>query len=382
MDFHLTTEQIDIQKAAKEFAKGEFDPDAALEYDQTQEFPRSVWKKACDLGFIGVHYPELYGGQGWGVLENALIVEAFCQQDSGMGMALALSDFGSEIIVTHGDKNQKKGILPSLARGESLVTLAFLEEGYPPGPLTTTASLSETGFRINGRKSFVTLGNLANTMIVVCQTEVDNPRAQSVLLCERHREGIKVCSMGEKLGMRMIPVDQVCFTNVSVPRENTIGQEDTGYSQLQDFFNQVRIETSAMGVGIAQGSMDKALEYSKKREQFGRAIINFDVIRNKLADMYVETEMARLITYKAAWCFDTGRPDIRATLLAKIIASKAAYRNTYEAVQIHGGYGYMAEGQIEHFYRDAKALELFLEPCQVQRNMLADRITGRIIPNP
>jgi len=381
MDFHLTTEQIDIQKAAKEFAKGEFNPDAALEYDQNQEFPRSVWKRACELGFVGVHYPEVYGGQGCGVLENALIVEAFCQQDSGMGMALALSDFGSEIIVRNGDKNQKKRILPSLARGESLVTLAFLEEGYSPPPLTTTAYMSKNGFRINGRKSFVTLGNLANIMIVVCQTEVDNPRAQSVLLCERQREGIKVCSMGEKLGMRMIPVDQVCFTSVSVPRENTIGQEGTGYGQLQDFFNEERIETSAMGVGIAQGSMDKALEYSKKREQFGKTIINFDVIRNKLADMYVEAEMARLITYKAAWCFDTGRPDIRATLMAKIIASKAAYRITYEAVQIHGGYGYMAEAHIEHFYRDAKALELFLEPCQIQRNMLGDQIAGRIIPN-
>jgi len=189
--------------------------------------------------------------------------------------------------------------------------------------------------------------------------------------------GIEVSSMGEKLGMRLIPVDQVSFTNVRVPQENTIGQEETGHFQLRDFFNEMRIETGAMGIGIAQGGLDRALEYSKKREQFGKAIINFDVIRNKLADMYMESEMARLITYKAAWSFDTGKPDNRSIIMSKMIASKTAYRITYEAVQIHGGYGYMTESHIEHFYRDAKVLDLFLEPGQIQRNMLADQITGR-----
>ena len=140
----------------------------------------------------------------------------------------------------------------------------------------------------------------------------------------------------------------------------------------------MRIITGAMGIGIAQGGLDKALEYSKKRKQFGNTIASFDVIRNKLADMYIDVEMARLITYKAAWSFDTGKPDSRAILMSKMIASKAAYRNAYEAVQIHGGYGYMTEGHIEHFYRDAKVLDLFLEPGYIQRNMLADHLLGRV----
>ena len=377
MDFEFTSEQIDIRNAALEFAKGEFDQDAALEYDRNQQFPQSVWKKACELGFVGVHYPEVYGGQDCGLLENALIVEAFCRQDSGIGMALALSGFGSEIILRHGSDQHKRNILPPLAQGESLVILAFLEESYPLAPLTTTAQKSNDGYLINGTKSFVTLGSMAQYIIVVCQTEMDNPRAQCVFLCERQRDGIKVCSMGEKLGMRMVPVHQVVFTDASVPTENIIGPEDAGYDQLQDFFGEMRIETAAMGVGIAQGALDRAVEYSKKREQFGRAIISFDTIRNKLADMYMETEMARLITYKAAWSFDTGRPDTRANLMARIITSKTAYRVSYEAVQIYGGYGYMTEGHIEHFYRDAKALGLFLEPGQIQRNMLADQIAGQ-----
>jgi len=377
MDFHLTTEQRDIQKAASEFARGEFDPDAALEYDTRQQFPLNIWKNASELGFVGVHFPEEHGGQGLGLLENALIGEAFCRQDSGIGMALALSDFGSEIIVRNGNEDQKKRILPFVAHGEGIVTSAFLEEGYFLAPFVTTAKISNNGCMINGMKSFVTLGSIADYIIVVCQTRLDTPHAQTVILIEREIDGIEVSSMGEKVGMRMIPVDQVSFTNVRVPAENIVGQEDTGYFQLQNFFNEMRIKTGAMGIGIAQGGLDKALEYSKKREQFGKPIVIFGAIRNKLADMYMDVEMARLITYKAAWSFDQGKPDFQAILMSKMIASKAAYRTTYDAVQIYGGYGYMTEGHIEHFYRDAKVLDLFLEPGNIQRNMLADNILGR-----
>jgi alkylation response protein AidB-like acyl-CoA dehydrogenase len=377
MDFHLNTEQIDIQKAASEFAKGEFDPDAALDYDLRQQFPLTIWKNACKLGFIGVHFPEKYGGQELGLLENALIVEAFCRQDSGVGMALALSDFGSEMILRNGNEEQKKTILPFIAQGEGIVTSAFLEEGYFSAPLATTAKIGEEGCMVNGMKSFVTLGSIADYIIVVCQTGLDSPHAQTVILLKREIDGVEVSSMGEKVGMRMVPVDQVTFTNVCVSAENIVGQEDTGYFQLQDFFYEMRIKTGAMGIGIAQGGLDKALEYSKKREQFGKPIASFDAIRNKLADMHMDVEMARLITYKAAWSFDQGKPDSQVILMSKMISSQTAYKTTYDAVQIHGGYGYMTEGQIEHFYRDAKVLDLFLEPGHIQRNMLADHILGR-----
>jgi len=377
MDFHLNTEQIDIQKAASEFAKGEFDPDAALDYDLKQQFPLTIWKNACELGFMGVHFPEEYGGQELGLLENALIVEAFCRQDSGVGMALALSDFGSEMIVRKGNEDQKRKILPFVAQGKGIVTIAFLEEEYFLAPFATTAKIDENECVINGMKSFVTLANMADYIIVVCQTRMDTPQAQTVILLKRDMDGIKVSSMGEKVGMRMVPVDQVAFADARVPVENIVGQEDTGYFQLRDYFNEMRIKTGAMGIGIAQGGLDKALEYSKKREQFGKPIASFGAIRNKLADMYMDVEMARLITYKAAWSFDQGKPDLRAILMAKMISSQTAYKTTYNAVQVHGGYGYMTEGQIEHFYRDAKVLDLFLEPGHIQRNMLADNILGR-----
>jgi len=377
MDFHLTIEQRDIQKVASEFAKGEFDPDAALDYDLRQQFPLPIWKKACELGFIGVHFPEEYGGQELGLLENVLIVEAFCRQDSGIGMALALSGFGSEMIVRNGNEDQKTRILPFVAHGEGIVTSAFLEEGHFLAPFATTAKIDENECVINGMKSFVTLANMADYIIVVCQTRMDTPQAQTVILLKKDMDGIKVSSMGEKVGMRMVPVDQVVFADARVPVENIVGQEDTGYFQLQDYFNEMRIKTGAMGIGIAQGGLDKALEYSKKRQQFGKPIASFGAIRNKLADMYMDVEMARLITYKAAWSFDLGKPDLQAILMAKMISSQTAYKTAYNAVQVHGGYGYMAEGQIEHFYRDAKVLDLFLEPRYIQRNMLADNMLGR-----
>jgi alkylation response protein AidB-like acyl-CoA dehydrogenase len=376
MDFNLTREQVDIQKAAKEFAKGEFDPDAALEYDEKQQFPSAIWKKAAELGFVAVHFPEEYGGQDLGLFENVLIIEAFCQQDSGIGMALALSDFGSEMILRHGNDDQKKRILPIVAQGEGIVTVAFLEQGYSLAPFETTARMNTNSYILNGKKSFVTLGELAQYMMVVCQTKLDDPFGQSAILADREADGIDIVSMGEKMGMRTIPVAQVSFTNARIPQENLIGKEDKGYFQLRDFYNEARIETGAMGIGIAQGGLDRAIEYSKKREQFGRAIVTFDVIRNKLADMYAEVELARLVAYKAAWSFDNGSPDIRSSLLSKMIAARAAYRVTNDALQIHGGQGYMTEGHIEHYYRDAKVLDLFLEPGQLQRNILADQITG------
>ncbi len=377
MDFSLTPEQVDIQKAAREFAQGEFDPDRALEYDQNQQFPLTDWKKASELGFIGVQFPEEYGGQGLGLLENALIVEAFCIQDSGIGTALALSDFGSEIILRYGSENQKRQVLPQVARGKDVLTFAFLEEGGSRGPFNTRAKLKNDAYVIDGMKTLVPFGALAHYLIVVCQIASGDPLDHAVILLEKRTHGMVATSMGQKMGMRMVPIDQIAFTGVSVSQENRIGPERKGNNQMSGFFDEMRIETGAMGVGIAQGGLDRALAYSKTREQFGRPIVKFDAIRNKLADMYTEVEMARLITYRAAWSFDRGKPDRRSILMAKMVASRAAYRVTYEAVQIHGGTGYMTESHIERFYRDAKVLGLFLEPEQIQRRMLADEMTGR-----
>jgi len=377
MDFNLTKEQSDIQKAAQEFARGEFDPDQILEYDRNQEFPRALLKKAGNLGFLGVHYPEAYGGQDLGLLDNGLITEAFCRQDSGVGTSVALSDFGSEIILDYGTEDQKIRVLPSLAVGENVLTTALLEDGYPLAPLKTTAVTGGDGYRIDGHKAFVPLGEFARHMIVLCQGSDHDPYAQSAFLLEMPTSGIGMTTMGQKMGMRMLPVSNVVLTDVQVPLENLIGLENRAHEALRAFLDKARIEAGAMGVGIAQGALDRALDYSKRREQFGRAIVAFDAIRNKLADMCMDVEMARLIVYKAAWSVDRGKPDSRFILMSKAVGVSTAIGTANDALQIHGGYGYMTEGQIEHFYRDAKALGLFLEPGQRQKNLLADEIIGR-----
>jgi alkylation response protein AidB-like acyl-CoA dehydrogenase len=378
MDFNLTKEQADIQKAAKEFAAGEFDPDRILEWDRDQEFPVSIWKKACDLGFQGVHFPETYGGQGLELLEHALIIEAFCRQDSGIGMAMALSDFGAEMVLAHGTEEQKRRILPFLAQGKGWMTLALLEEGYDLSTFQTHSHKNGNGYRIHGKKSYVTLAGTAQYVVVACQAESIDPAEQSLFLVTRDAKGIEGESMGDKLGMRMIPMQRVSFNGVVVTQKDLLGQEGKGSSHLKEFLNTVRVEAGAAGVGIAQGAFDRALDYAKQREQFGKAIVNFDPIKNKLANMLAQVEMARWIVYRAASSLDQKKPEDRWTLLAKMIASKAALEVASDALQIHGGYGYMTEGQVEHFYRDAKALDLFMESGSIEKSLLADQIAGRV----
>jgi alkylation response protein AidB-like acyl-CoA dehydrogenase len=377
MDFNLTKEQADIQKAATEFARGEFDPDRILEWDRNQEFPVSIWKRACDLGFQGVHFPEAYGGQGLELLDHALIIEAFCRQDSGIGMAMALSDFGAEMVLAHGTDEQKKKVLPFLAQGKGWLTLAFLEEGYALSTFQTVSHKNGNGYMIQGKKSYVTLAGMAQYLVVVCQAESSDPAGQSVFLLTRDSKGIEVEGMGEKLGMRMIPTQTVSFHRVGVSEKDLVGQEGKGFSYLTEFLNTARVESGAAGVGMAQGALDRALDYARKREQFGRAIVLFDPIKNKLADMVARVEMARWMVYRAASCLDQKKSDDRWPIMAKMIAAKAALEVANDAIQIHGGYGYMTEGQVEHFYRDARTLDLFMESGSIEKSMLGDQIAGR-----
>jgi len=377
MDFNLTKEQADIQKAAREFAGKEFDQDRILEWDHNQEFPVSIWKKACDLGFQGAHFPEAYGGQGLELLDHALIVEAFCRQDSGIGLAMALSDFGAEMVLAHGTDEQKRKVLPALAQGKGWMTLAFLEEGYDLSTFQTISHKNSNGYMIQGKKSYVTLAGMAQYLVVVCQTESGDPERQSVFLLTRDSKGIERESMGEKLGMRMIPMQSVSFHRVVVTGQDLVGQEGKGFSQLREFLNTARVEAGAAGIGIAQGAFDRALDYARKREQFGRAIVTFDPIKNKLADMVARVEMARGLVYRAASWLDQKKQEDRWPILAKMIASRAALEVASDAIQIHGGYGYMTEGQVEHFYRDAKALDLFMESGSIEKSMLGDQIAGR-----
>jgi alkylation response protein AidB-like acyl-CoA dehydrogenase len=290
---------------------------------------------------------------------------------------MALSDFGAEMVLAHGTDEQKKRVLPFSAQGKGLLTLAFLEEGYDLLTFQTISHKNENGYVIQGKKSYVTLAGMAQYVVVVCQTESSEPARHSVFLLTKDAKGIEPAGMGEKLGMRMIPIQNVSFHRVAVSGMDLVGQEGKGFSHLREFLNIARVEAGAAGIGIAQGAFDRALDYARKREQFGKAIISFEPIKNKLADMVMRVEMARWMVYRAASSLDQKKPEDRWTMLAKMTASKAALEVANDAIQIHGGYGYMTEGQVEHLYRDAKALDLFMESGSIQKSMLADQIAGR-----
>jgi len=383
MDFELTKSQKEIQKAAREFAKGEFDKELALELDRTHEFPTKIWKKAADLGFIGVHYPEKYSGQDLGVLENIIIADVFCAQDSGIGSAIALAGFASECVLRFGSDELKQKFLPAVAEGEMLSAGAFTEpdHGSDITSLDTTAVREGDEWVINGTKTFISNGGMAGFYCTMCQTDGDaqpSYRGISLILVEAEREGLTATDIGDKMGIHMLSTAEINYKDVRVPVSNLIGETGKGFYQVLEFFDESRILVAAQALGIAQGAYDRALAYVKQREQFGRKIAQFQVTQHKLADMATKIELARLITYKAAWNYDQGRIDPKLTSMAKMYAARTAVEVADEAIQLLGGYGYMTEYEVERFYRDAKITEIYEGTKEIQKNTIASAVLGKI----
>ncbi len=383
MDFELTKTQKDIQKAVRDFCKGEFDKELALELEEKHEFPKKIWQKAGELGLIGVHFPEEYSGQGLGCMEAILVVEELCRNDSTIGSAIALSAFASEIIMHYGSEEQKKKYLPEVAEGRMLSAGAFTEpdHGSDITFMNTTAVKDGDHWVINGGKTFITNGGLAGFYSVLCQTDPDarpGYRGQSLILVEADRPGVGTTDVGRKMGIRMMATAEVTFKDVRVPLSNLIGKENKGFYQVLNFFDESRIQIAAQALGTAQGAYDRALAYVKQREQFGKKIAQFQATQHKLADMATKIELARLITYKAAWNYDQGRIDPKLTSMAKMFAARTAVEVADEAIQLLGGYGYMAEYEVERFYRDAKITEIYEGTKEIQKNTIASSLLGKL----
>lgn len=383
MDFKLSNEQLAIQKAAEEFAKGEFDKEIALEHELAHSFPFDIWKKACELGFTGIHFPEELGGQGFGIFENVLVVEALCRQDSGLGIALSLSDFASEIILRFGTDQQKMKYLLPVTRGEALSSGGFTEpdHGSDITFMNTSAVKEGDEYVINGVKTFITNGTIGQYVIVLCQTDPEAQptyRGQSTILVEKGTPGYSASDIGEKMGIKMTSTGELSFNDVRVPASNLIGKENRGFYQVLEFFDESRIEIAAQALGIAQGSFDRALAYTKQRKQFGKKLAEFQITQHKLADMITQIETARLLVYKAAWNYDQGKMDPKLTSMAKMYAGQVAVNVADEAIQLLGGYGYMLEYEVERFYRDAKIMEIYEGTREIQKNTIASAILGKL----
>ncbi|MBU1183218.1 MAG: acyl-CoA dehydrogenase family protein [Pseudomonadota bacterium] len=382
MDFELNKSQKEIQKAAREFAKGEFDKELALELDNKHEFPRDIWKKAADLGFIGIHFPEKYSGQGLGIMENILVAEELCSKDSTIGSCVVLSSFASECILRFGSEELKSEYLPRVAEGKVLSAGAFTEpdHGSDITFMNTSAVKEGNEWVINGTKTFITNGGIAGFFTVLCQTDPESKpthKGISMILVDAESKGVSTSDIGHKMGIRMMTTSEVVFKDVRVPVSNLIGKEGKGFYQVLEFFDESRILIAAQALGIAQGAFDRAIAYVKQREQFGKKIAQFQVTQHKLADMATKIELARLITYKAAWNYDQGRIDPKLTSMAKMYAARTAVEVADEAIQLLGGYGYMTEYEVERFYRDAKITEIYEGTKEIQKNTIASALLGK-----
>jgi len=384
MEFELTKEQKEIQKAVREFVKGEFKKDVIHDLLENHAYPEEIWKKAADLGFIGIHFPETFSGQGLGVMENILVCEELCRGDSTVGLCVAIADFASELILHFGSEEQKQKWLPKVAEGQVLSCGAFTEPDYGSDitAVATTAVKEGDEWVVNGTKTFITnSGPYAGFYNVLCRTnpEASPPhRGLSIILVEADRQGVSTSDVGAKMGITLTHTAEVNLKDVRVPLSNLVGEENRGFYHVLEFFDESRILVAAQALGTAQGAFDRALAYVKQREQFGRKIAGFQVNQHKLADMATKIELARLITYKAAWNFDQGRIDPKLTSMAKMYAARTAVEVADEAIQLLGGYGYMAEYDVERFYRDAKITEIYEGTKEIQKNTIASAVLGRI----
>ena len=377
MEFQLTKPQKEIQKAAREFAKGEFDKDLALEMEKQHTFPDKIRHKAADLGFLGMHWPEVYEGGGLGMLENVLTAEEFCKKDSSIGIALMLSCFASECLLNYGSDDLKKEFLPRVANGEMVSGAAFFEprQGYDLSSVSTAAVRDGDQWVIDGWKSGVINGGAAGFYCVLCKTE---PKGLGIILVEADREGLAVVDSQDKLGMRMVPTTDLHLQSVRVPAAHLMGQPGKGLQQVEGINDQNRILVAAMATGTARGAYGRSLDYVKQREQFGKKIGQFQITQHKLAEMALAIEQAALMTYNAAWHFDKGKKNQAGIAMAKLSACRAAREVSSEAIQLLGGYGYMTEYEVERCYRDAKALTLFEDNPMGLKDTVAAGVMGRV----
>jgi len=378
MEFKLNDEQKEIVKAVREFCAKEFTPELALEYDEKEDFPMTLYKKAAQLGFTSMRIPQEFDGQGYGVLEDSLVVEELCRAEPGLGVAISLGALMiPDVLLKHGNEEQKKKYIPPLARGDKLAAAAFTEpeHGSDITRMDSTATKCGNEWVINGAKEFITNATIADTFILLCQSDQNaqpTHRGQSIFIAEKGMCGLETTKLHGKMGIKPCVTGSVSMADLKVPETNLVGEVGKGFYYTLELFDGTRITVAAQAVGMAQGAFDRALAYAKTRKQFGQTIINFQGIGFKLAEMAWKIESARLMMYKAAWLYDKEKPNAVATSMAKAYAGRVAMEVTDDAIQIFGGYGYLADYHVERYHRCAKITELYEGTSEIQKLTIAN----------
>lgn len=374
MNFDLTEEQAMIRKLAREFAEGEVAPGAAHR-DESGEFPKEIIRRMGELGLLGIPFPEEYGGAGGDYVSYALAVEEVSRACGSTGITYAAHvSIGTSPLEYFGTEEQKQKWLVPLARGDMLAAFGLTEPGAgsDAAGTQTTAVLNGDHWVINGSKCFITNGSYAGLAVITAVTEKgQGHRGISSFVVPAGTPGFSVGSRYEKMGLRSSDTVELLFNDCRIPAENLLGSPGDGFKQFMVTLDGGRISIGAMAVGIAQACLDASLKYARERVQFGQPISRFQAIQFKLADMATEIELARNMILKAAWLKGMGRPFTRESAMAKLFASEAAVRSALQAIQIHGGYGYMREYAVERYLRDAKLTEIGEGTSEIQRLVIA-----------
>ena len=377
MQFELTEEQIMIRQAARDFAQTELKP-GVIERDEHQKFPAEQVKMLGELGFLGMMVAPEYGGSGMDAISYVLVIEELSKIDASTSVVVSVNNslvcYGLE---KYGSEAQKEKYLIPLAKGEKLgaFCLSEPEAGSDATSQRTTAVDMGDHYLLNGVKNWITNGNSASTYLVMAQTHIEKKHhGINVLIVEKGMEGFTIGAKENKLGIRGSDTHSLMFTDVKVPKENRIGEDGFGFKFAMNTLDGGRIGIAAQALGIASGAYEMALNYSKERKAFGKTIADLQATQFKLADMATEIEAARLLCFRAAWLKDQGLPYGQASAMAKLFASEVAMRTTIEAVQIHGGYGFVKEYHVERLMRDAKITQIYEGTSEIQRIVISREV--------
>jgi alkylation response protein AidB-like acyl-CoA dehydrogenase len=387
MEFSLTDEQQQLRRTVREFAEGEIAPHV-MEWDEVSKFPSEIIPKLAEMGFLGVIFPEKYGGAGMGYLEYAIIIEELSRVDGSIGIIVAAhNSLCTNHIYKFGTEEQREKYVVPLAQGKKLGcwSLTEPEAGSDAGGTRTTATRQGGEWVINGAKTFTTNGHYADICVGMAVT--DAPRKHhgiSAFIIEKGTAGFRPGKKENKLGLRASDTSEVVFSDCRVPAANLLGPEGEGFVNSLQILDGGRISIASLGLGMAQGAYECSVRYAKQRKQFGKQIAEFQAIQFKLADMATQIEAARLLTYRAAWLADraiaNGDKDSRITRessMAKLYAGEVAVKVANEAVQIHGGYGFIKDYPAEKFYRDVKLCTIGEGTSEIQRLVIARQLLGK-----
>jgi alkylation response protein AidB-like acyl-CoA dehydrogenase len=379
MDFGLTPEQREIQALAHELAEAEIVPNAGA-WDRDHRFPKELFPKLADLGLMGVCVPEEYGGAGADFLSYILVLEELSRADAGVGVTVAVHTSATTLpILAFGTQEQKTRFVPPLARGEQIGAFALTESGSgsDAGSLRTRAEPEGDGWTLTGAKQWITNGSVADTLVAFARTDPSTAGARGISCFVLDGAHVRVTREEEKLGLNSSTTSDLALEGAYVGRDRLLHEEGRGFRVAMATLDGGRIGIAAQALGIAQAAYDVARSYALEREQFGRRIADFQAIQWKLADMTTEIDAARLLVYRAAWLKQQGSPHTAEGAKAKLFASEMARRQTAEAIQVLGGYGYTKEFPVERFYRDAKVTEIYEGTSEIQRLVIARAILGR-----